>query len=132
MIFFLFSVSAIQPIGEKREAVSSGSWGWLKPTIFAGLTAPLFFTTGSGTILVFMPLSSQSLGIAETGAGIITASVYIGSALARVPGGKLSDKIGRRSVILVGLATSFAAMLLISFLQSFSGLIAVAILYGVA
>lgn len=130
LIFVLFRLTTIQPIGE-REMVSGGSWGWLKPTIFAGLTAPFFFTMGSGTILIFMPLYSQSLGIAETGAGIIIASVYIGSALLRVPGGKLSDNIGRRLVILVGLVTSFAAMILISFLNSFSGLIAAAILYGV-
>lgn len=130
LIFLFFRLIAIQPIG-KREVVSSGSRRWLKQTVFAGLTAPFFFTMGSGTILTFMPLYSQSLGIAETGAGIIIASVYIGSALLRVPGGKLSDNIGRRSVMLVGLATSFAAMILISFLNSFSGLIAVAILYGV-
>jgi len=130
LIFVLFRLTAIQSIA-KRGVVSAGSWGWLKPTIFAGLTAPFFFTTGSGTILTFMPLYSQSLGIAETGAGIIIASVYIGSTLLRVPGGKLSDNIGRRSVILMGLAISFTAMILISFLNSFSGLIAVAILYGV-
>jgi DHA1 family multidrug resistance protein-like MFS transporter len=130
LIFVLFRLTAIQPVG-KKEVLSSVSWRWLKPSIFAGLTAPFFFTMGSGTILTFMPLYGQSLGIAETGAGVIIASVYIGSTLLRVPGGKLSDRIGRRSVILMGLATSFTAMILISFLDSFPSLVASAILYGV-
>ena len=129
LIFILFRLTTIQPAG---EVISGSSWAWLKqPRVFAGLTAPLFFTMGSGTILTFMPLYSQSLDIDKTGAGIIVAAVYIGSALLRVPGGKLSDKIGRRPVILLGLVISGAAMILISFTNSFSGLIAVAIFYGV-
>jgi MFS family permease len=131
LIFAIFRLTTIQPAAAK-EVISSGSRGWLKqPTIFAGLMAPLFFTIGSGTILTFMPLHSQDLGIAKTGAGIIIATVYIGSALLRVPGGKLSDKIGRKPVILLGLVVSFAAMLLISFMNSFFGLIVAAIFYGV-
>ncbi len=131
LIFAISRLTTLQP-AEAKEVLSRGSWSWLKqPTIFAGLMAPLFFTLGSGTILTFMPLHSQNLGIAEARAGIIIATVYIGSALLRVPGGKLSDKIGRRPVIPLGLMVSFAAMLLISFMNSFSGLIAAAIFYGV-
>ena len=131
LIFAIFRLTTIQPAGAK-EVISSGLWSWLKqPIIFAGLTAPLFFTIGSGTILTFMPLHSQGLGISKTGAGIIIATVYIGSALLRVPGGKLSDKIGRKPVILLGLMVSFAAMLSISFMNSFPGLIVAAIFYGV-
>jgi len=131
LIFVIFRLTTIQPTGTK-EVISSSSRSWLKqPTIFAGLMAPLFFTIGSGTILTFMPLYSQGLGIAKTGAGIIIATVYVGSALLRVPGGKLSDKIGRKPVILLGLVVSFAAIISISFVNSFSGLIVAAIFYGV-
>jgi len=129
LIFVLFRLTTIQPTG---EVISSGSWCWVRqPGVFAGLAAPLFFTMGSGTILTFMPLYSQSLGINETGAGVIIAAVYIGSALLRVPGGKLSDKIGRRPVILSGLVMSGTAIILISFANFFSSLIAAAIFYGV-
>jgi predicted MFS family arabinose efflux permease len=129
LIFVLFRLTTIQPAG---EVISSGSWGWVRqPGVFAGLAAPLFFTMGSGTILTFMPLYSQGLGINETGAGVIIAAVYIGSALLRVPGGKLSDKIGRRPVILSGLVMSGTAIILISFANFFSSLIAAAIFYGV-
>lgn len=98
--------------------------------VFAGLIGPLFFTISSGTIFTFMPLHSQALGISETMAGIIIATLYLGSTLLRVPGGKLSDKIGQKPLILLRLAISFATMLLISFAVSFPGLFTLAIFYG--
>jgi len=131
LIFVLFRLTTIQP-PSTEIGISSSSWAWLRQSaVFAGLIAPLFFTVGSGTIFTFMPLHSQGLGINATMAGIIIATLYIGSALLRVPGGKLSDKIGRSPVILLGLMTSFATMILISFMNSFSGLITAAIFYGV-
>ncbi len=131
LIFVLFGPDAIQPIA-RRGALSRDSLSWLKqPRVLAGLLTPLFFTMGSGTILTFMPLYSEVLGISGTGAGIIIAAVYVGSTLLRVPGGKLSDKIGRRPVILAGLIISGIAILSISFVDFFSGLIAVAVSYGV-
>jgi DHA1 family multidrug resistance protein-like MFS transporter len=123
-------LTTIQP-AEARKVISTVSRKWQKqPPVFAGLMAPFFFTMGSGTILTFMPLYSQGLGVAKTGAGIIIAAVYIGSALLRVPGGKLSDKIGRRLVMLLGLIVSFTAVILISFMNSFLGLVVAAIFYG--
>jgi len=131
LIFVLLRLNTIQPT-RVRKVVSTGSWKWLKqPPVFAGLMAPFFFTIGSGTILTFMPLYSQGLGIAQTGAGIIVASVYVGSALLRVLGGKLSDRIGRRPMMLLGLTASFTAIILISFMNSFLGLSVAAVFYGV-
>ena len=131
LIFILFRLAAIQPEGA-RAAISNGSRSWLRqPAVFAGLLAPFFFTVGSGTILVFMPLYSQDLGINEAGAGIIIAAVYIGSTLLRVPGGKLSDKIGRRLVMLLGLVISGVAIVLVSLANFYFALIAMAIFYGV-
>lgn len=131
LISVLFRLTTSQTATIKIR-ISSTSWSWLRRSaVFAGLVAPFFFTIGSGTILTFMPLYSQGLGINETMAGIIIATVYIGSALLRVPGGKLSDKIGRRPVILLGLAISFATMILISYTNSFSGLMIAAIFYGI-
>jgi MFS family permease len=131
LIFVLFRSNAIQPIA-RREAPTGSSLRWLKqPRVFAGLVAPFFFTMGSGTILTFMPLYGEVLGMGATEAGVLIAALYGGSALFRLPGGKLSDKIGRRPVILAGLAISGIAIILIPFVNVFSGLIAVLISYGV-
>jgi MFS family permease len=131
LILVLFRSKTIQPIA-KTEAPTAGSFASLRqPKVFAGLVAPFFLTVGSGTILTFMPLYSRVLGMTATEAGIIIAALYAGSALLRLLGGKLSDRIGRRPVILAGLAISGIAMISISFVGFFSGLIATAICYGV-
>lgn len=130
LFFVLLRLRTIQPAS--AEIRVRGSFTWLKqPAVFAGLITPLFFTIGSGTLFTFMPLHSQALGISETMAGIIIATLYLGSTLLRVPGGKLSDKIGRKPVILLGLALASTTMLLISFTGSLPGLITLAIFYGI-
>lgn len=129
LFFVLLRLSTVRPASSEIRV--KGSFTWLKqPTVFAGLITPLFFTIGSGTIFTFMPLHGQALGISETMAGIIIATLYLGSTLLRVPGGKLSDKIGRKPVILLGLALASTTMLLISFTGSAAGLITLAIFYG--
>ena len=129
LFFVLLRLRTVRPAsGEIRV---KGSLTWLKqPAVFAGLITPLFFTIGSGTIFTFMPLHGQALGISETMAGIIIATLYLGSTLLRVPGGKLSDKIGRKPVILLGLALASTTMLLISFTGSAPSLVTLAIFYG--
>jgi DHA1 family multidrug resistance protein-like MFS transporter len=131
LILVLFRWKTIQAVTSVEAPIPS-SFGWLKqPKVFAGLVAPFFFTMGSGTILTFMPLYSEALGITAAQAGIIVAALYAGSALLRLPGGKLSDRIGRGPVILAGLAISGIAMISISFVGFLPGLIAMAVCYGV-
>lgn len=130
LILVLLRLNTI-PQKPTEKVASRDSWGWLKQRkVFAGLASPFFFTLGSGTILTFMPLYGQGLGINEAEAGIIIAALYAGSTLLRIPGGKLSDKIGRKPVILSGLVVSGAAIILISFITSLPGLITAAVFYG--
>jgi len=131
LVFVLARLSFIRQEGTK-EIISGSHRDWLKePRLFAGLTAPFFFTVGSGTLLIFMPLFGRGLGIEEAGVGIIIAAIYVGSTLLRVPGGKLSDRIGRKPVMLLGLTIGGVAMLLISAVHLFPQLIAAAAFYGV-
>jgi MFS family permease len=129
LFFVLLRLRTVRSVSAELRV--RGSFTWLKqPGVFTGLITPLFFTIGSGTIFTFMPLHGQALGISETMAGIIIATLYLGSTLLRVPGGKLSDKIGRKPVILLGLALASATMLLISFTGSAPVLITLAIFFG--
>lgn len=130
LIFVLIRRDTLPQKSAERVA-SSDSWSWLKQRkVFAGLAAPFFFTVGSGTIFTFMPLYGQGFGVDEAEAGIIIAALYAGSTLLRIPGGKLSDRFGRKPVILVGLIISGIAIALISFTNFFAGLIAAAALFG--
>ncbi len=76
----------------------------LKPESWGALATPFFATFGSAVIGIFaIPLYLPGLGVDVRMVGILTTALFLSSAIVRVPSGKLSDSIGRRPVILLGL-----------------------------
>jgi len=72
--------------------------------ILAASLATFFTTFGSAAVAIFaLPFYSNELNITSTLVGTLTSSLFFVSALARIPAGKLSDKIGRSPVIVLGL-----------------------------
>jgi MFS family permease len=71
---------------------------------FAGfLGIMLLFTLGNSSD-AFLILRSQDIGIAATTIPLIIALFNLTSALAAIPAGRLSDRIGRRNAIIIGWA----------------------------
>jgi MFS family permease len=71
---------------------------------FAGfLGIMLLFTLGNSSD-AFLILRSQDVGIAVTTIPLIIALFNLTSALAAIPAGRLSDRIGRRNAIIIGWA----------------------------
>lgn len=69
---------------------------------FAGFLAiMLLFTLGNSSD-AFLILRSQDVGIAATTIPLIIALFNLISALAAIPAGRLSDRIGRRNAIIIG------------------------------
>jgi len=130
LAFIFFRLGAI-PQKPIAEATEDSSWGWLKQRfVFVGLLTPLFIATGSGTIATYIPLYGKGFGITEAGAGLLITAFYASSALLRAPAGRLSDKVGRKPMILSGLALSAIAIAFISQFHSLSQLIPIAIFFG--
>jgi MFS family permease len=81
----------------------------------------------------FLPLLANSRGIRATEVGILLTVVSTGSALLMVPVGRLSDRAGRKPVLLMGIvagtlglagysvASSFSVLLALAALRAFSG-----------
>jgi MFS family permease len=131
LVFILCRLGAIahQPVGRLAGA---SSWSWIKQTlVFAGLLTPLFIAIGSGTIAAYIPLYGKGFGIFEVHAGLIITGVYASSALLRAPAGRLSDRLGRKPMIISGLAVSAVAVALISQFHGLSELVITAIFFGV-
>ena len=131
LVFTLCRPGAIahRPTG-KLAGVSS--WNWIKQMlVFAGLLTPLFIAVGSGTIAAYIPLYGKGFGISEVNAGLIITAVYASSALLRAPAGRLSDKVGRKPLIICGLAVSAVAVAFMSQFNSLSQLVVAAIFFGV-
>ena len=114
---------------------TSGSWAWLRTrTAIAALLIPCTITIGSGTIAAYIPQYIDSIDTASSStakAGIIITLMYISSALLRVPAGALSDRIGRKSVVLLGILLCVVAITLIASFTSFAILATAAILFGI-
>ncbi len=107
------------------------SWGWLRQRrAVGGLLTVLFIVFGSGTIVAFLPLYGEKIGIMASQVGIIITAIYASSALLRAPAGMLSDKIGREIIILFGFIVSAAAVACFSFLASFPLLMVAGIAFG--
>ncbi len=131
LVFILFRLTTI-PQRLSGEMALDRSLNWLSQRrVFAGLLAPFFVTFGSGTIAAYIPLYGKGFGITEAQAGFIVTAVYITSTVLRTPAGRLSDKIGRKPVILLGLAISALSVALISQFHSFVSLVVVALFFGI-
>ncbi len=132
MVFLLFRLRDFQKSTAADQAVT-GSWGWLrKRTAISGLLAYMFCAFGSSTVCTYIPLYGKGFGINEAAVGVIITAFYAGSALARAPAGRLSDIVGRKPLIIAGMAISGLAIAFFSQLSSLSQLTPTAIGFGIA
>jgi DHA1 family tetracycline resistance protein-like MFS transporter len=87
-------------------------------------TLALFFTVfidliGFGIVLPLLPSYAARLQVGDAGIGFVVASFSLMQFLLAPWWGKLSDRVGRRPVILVGLAGSACSYLLFAYAGSF-------------
>lgn len=92
-------------VRERRTAVSKQpiSLAVLRGPFIAFLAVMLLFTLGNSSD-AFLILRAQNVGLAATVIPIAYALCNLTSALAAIPAGRLSDRIGRRRVITYGWA----------------------------
>lgn len=96
----------------------------LRSAILAAIAVGL----GYSTVITFLPLISKQLGL--NGASLfyfIYASVAL---LVRAPAGRVSDKIGRKTLIIPTVALTVLALLMISTVKTPLGMGFAAVLYG--
>jgi DHA1 family multidrug resistance protein-like MFS transporter len=103
------------PQRETTEFTVNKSWGWLKQKeLYGALLTTFTITLGIGTIGAYIPLYVEGFGITTTGAGLIISLCFLSSASLRIAAGTLSDKIGRKPIIMFGLIISTVMIALIS------------------
>ncbi len=84
-----------------REKLSI-RWLWDRDSLIS-LVATLLVMVAIASVISFLPLYGPDIQINMARVGLIIATIYVGSVLARIQAGRLSDKLGRMPVILVGL-----------------------------
>ena len=88
---------------------------------------------GNGVLNAFLPLyADQAAGLPAWQIGLLFGA-QTGSLLAFRPLlGKLSDRLGRPPLMVAGMLASASGLLILPFLRTFAGLIALAVMYGAA
>lgn len=84
-----------------------------------------------GAIEAFLALYAASLGIPAWEIGVILGVQLVSIVFAKPLMGKLSDRVGRRRVILPGLVIGAASVVLMPFVSSFIGLSVLSLAFGI-
>ena len=96
--------------------------------IAAAVEATMYL--GFGAFLGFLPLYARTVGLNDGAIAVVLAVQLTIALLAKPLTGNLSDRLGRKPVIVLGLFASAAALPLIFRMTSFAGLVAVVPLLG--
>ncbi|MBM4042971.1 MAG: MFS transporter, partial [Planctomycetes bacterium] len=86
-----------------------------RPLVFLACAIILIDSVGYGVVVPLLPLYSRELGVSEFGLGFLFASYAIALLLAAVPLGLLSDRIGRKPLVLFGMFGTMVASVLYAY-----------------
>lgn len=102
------------------------------PVFISIVLAALFTSGGCYGLTNAIPLYIDSIGGSASVSGVLTTGFGLAGAVGRIFGGNLSDRIGRRKVMLIGAAVFTVSTLLPAFLPGVELLLLFRVLNGVA
>jgi MFS family permease len=100
------------------------------PAVLAAAAAEATMYLGFGAFLGFLPLYARKVGLNDAAIAVVLAVQLTIVVLAKPLTGNLSDRLGRKLMIVLGLLASAAALPLIFRMTSFAGLVVVVPLLG--
>jgi MFS transporter, DHA1 family, tetracycline resistance protein len=108
----------------------SGSPTWVRLAIL--FTTVFIDLVGFGIVLPLLPLYADRFGASGTEIGLIVLSYSAAQLLLAPVWGRLSDRFGRRRVLLLGLLGSASSYVVFAFASTFSVLLLSRVMAGVA
>ncbi|KXB05408.1 hypothetical protein AKJ50_01025 [candidate division MSBL1 archaeon SCGC-AAA382A13] len=96
------------------------------------LAATLFMSIAVGISNLVLPLFTEELGATYTGIGMLGLSYVVFYSLTSVPVGKLSDKYGRKILLLLGSSGMVFVYFLYTFADSVTHVLIIRLLHGAA
>jgi Na+/melibiose symporter-like transporter len=100
------------------------------PAVLAAAAVEATMYLGFGAFLGFLPFYARTVGLNDGAIAVVLAVQLTIALLAKPLTGNLSDRLGRKPVIVLGLFASAAALPLIFRTTSFAGFVAVVPLLG--
>jgi len=142
-VFLLAAVPAVVVVGiivlavreppraERAERPRGLREGWRDtgPAYRRLLLALLVFTLGNSTD-AFLLLRLSDAGLAAAAVALLWSAHHVVKMVATYVGGRLSDRVGRRNMVLAGWAVYAAVYLGFATVESLPGLVAVFLAYG--
>ncbi len=132
LVVVLFGVKEPPPQPAAVTAVPKllAPWNALGPDYRRLLIAVLVFTLGNSTD-AFLLLRLSQAGVSTAGIALLWSAHHVVKMIANYYGGRLSDRVGPRAMILAGWLFYAAIYLTFGWLQSAPWLIAVFLAYGI-
>ncbi len=90
------------------------------------------FIMSTGVLMTVFPLyASEGLGFSLTSIGLLMGSRSVGFVVAMFSMGAISDRVGRKPVLLFGVGATAVLIAVLNFVSSFAGLVAAFFLLGI-
>jgi MFS family permease len=90
------------------------------------------FIMSTGVLMTVFPLyASESLGISLTNIGLLMGSRSVGFVVAMFTMGAVSDRVGRKPVLLFGVGATAVLIAVVSVVSAFTGLVVIIFLLGI-
>jgi len=102
-----------------------------KSSYVAAAYAILAYTATLGAVVTLLPLRAHELGLTSMHVGVALASFGVSWAAAQAPMGVLSDRIGRKAQLVLGLAVVALSLTALGFASSFPAMALSMSVYGV-
>jgi DHA1 family multidrug resistance protein-like MFS transporter len=130
--FLLTLLRIPAPQHNRSQGTQNVSWGnWLRQKpLQACLLMQFVIAFGMGNIGAYLPLYCRSIGLTSVGAGLILTALFASSTVTRAPAGRLSDQIGGKPMMLLGMTLIVLAVGSLSLFQTLSYLVLSGILFG--
>lgn len=137
MIPAVLGLVVLLPVRERREPKETKArdqfwknWRTLPGNLKLYLLVAFIFTLGNSSN-TFLLLRAKSIGFSDLNVVLLYFAYNLTASLAAVPFGKLSDRIGRKKLLVGGYLVFAAVYLGFAVVKSAGALVAVFILYGV-
>ncbi len=134
-MMILVAVPAFFFIGEssRHEVKASPSvWRLLKNRrLFLSYVSAFCLLFSLGTLIVFLPLIGQEMGVSSARVGFWFAGFGVAAVIIQLALGRLSDRIGREPVIVLGFSVIALALMLLPLMRDWESMISVMATYGV-
>lgn len=111
-----------------QESLVSGQSG---RKLRVATTGTLTFATGQFALSPLLPSIIESLGISRFAAGIAMSMMFGITAIVRYPGGRLSDDLSRKTVIIAGLIVLIIGFSLLSVVRGYPTFVIAVTIVGI-